>query len=124
MRDSCTSRPPQRQAADPLKSPEHFHLYKIYRPDKDLYIEEERGVMDDARHCVLRELDYTTSQPDVVFSHLFRFLTNLLVGWKRCLRLLDTECFLVFNGGLHCSKHTGSKLLPFNFNLKIQKVAD
>lgn len=36
-------------------------------------------------------------------SHLFKLFTNLLVGWKRWRRLLDTECFLPGAGALHCS---------------------
>lgn len=36
-------------------------------------------------------------------TYLFKLLTNLLVDWKRCRRLLDTECFLPCCGALHCS---------------------
>lgn len=38
--------------------------------------------------------------------NLFKLLTNLLVGWKRWRRLLDTECFLPCGGALHCSVWT------------------
>lgn len=38
--------------------------------------------------------------------YLFKLLTNLLVGWKRWRRLLDTECFLPCGGALHCSVWT------------------
>lgn len=39
-------------------------------------------------------------------SYLFRLLTNLLLGWKRWRRLLETECFLPCDGALHCSAWT------------------
>lgn len=41
--------------------------------------------------------------------YLFRFFTNLLVGWKRWRRLLETECFLPCDGALHCSVRTNRK---------------
>lgn len=34
--------------------------------------------------------------PRAPASHLFSVLRNLLPGWKRCLRLLETECFLLW----------------------------
>lgn len=41
--------------------------------------------------------------------YLFRFFTNLLVGWKRWRRLLETECFLPCDGALHCSVWTNKE---------------
>lgn len=35
-------------------------------------------------------------QPRAPDSHRFSVLRNLLPGWKRCLRLLETECFLLW----------------------------
>lgn len=38
----------------------------------------------------------SSHQPHTPASHRFSVLRNLLPGWKRCLRLLETECFLLW----------------------------
>lgn len=40
--------------------------------------------------------DRGSHQPHAPATHRFSVLRNLLPGWKRCLRLLETECFLLW----------------------------
>lgn len=40
--------------------------------------------------------DRGSHHPRAPASHRFSVLRNLLPGWKRCLRLLETECFLLW----------------------------
>jgi len=42
--------------------------------------------------------------PRAPASHRFRVLRNLLPAWKRCLRLLETECFLLWGWFLQGSE--------------------
>ncbi|TNN38492.1 hypothetical protein EYF80_051360 [Liparis tanakae] len=66
------------------------------------------------RKSCMRELEQQSSTSTMgIWSsgdqqiYLFKLLTNLLVGWKRWRRLLDTECFLPGAGALHCSVRRG-----------------
>lgn len=47
--------------------------------------------------------DRGSHQPCAPASHRFSVLRNLLPGWKRCLRLLETECFLLWGWFLQAS---------------------